>query len=130
VASNTESRQLGDLTVDAPARFRDTGETPAPGSAETRGRRSVRIDGAIAGPVRFPEKLPEEAFYRFAYPMMYLSRRLEERLLELFQKGYVRGTVTISVGNEATALGMALPFRPGPARGTSITATRRIAGSR
>jgi len=114
VASNTESRQLGDLTVDAPGRFRETGETSVSrGTAETLGRRFVRIDGAVAGPVRFPEKLPEEAFYRFAYPVMYLSRRLEERLLELFQKGYVRGTVTISVGNEATTVGMSLPFRPG-----------------
>ena len=114
MASNTESRRLGDLTVDAPARPRDTGKSSvSPGTAETFRRRSLRIDGSIAGPVRFPEKLSEEAFYRFAYPMMYLSRRLEERLLELFQKGYVRGTVTISVGNEATTVGMALPFRPG-----------------
>jgi 2-oxoisovalerate dehydrogenase E1 component len=44
---------------------------------------------------------------------MYLSRRLEERLFELYQKGYVRGTVTMSIGNEATAVGMSLPFRPG-----------------
>ena len=44
---------------------------------------------------------------------MYLSRRLDERLLELFQKGYVRGTVTQGTGNEATAVAMALPFRPG-----------------
>lgn len=44
---------------------------------------------------------------------MYLSRRLEERLFDLFQKGYVKGTVTISIGNEATAVGMAAPFRPG-----------------
>jgi len=44
---------------------------------------------------------------------MYLSRRLEERLFELYQKGYVRGTVTMGIGNEATAVGMSLPFRPG-----------------
>lgn len=44
---------------------------------------------------------------------MRLSRRMEERLIELFEKGYVKGTVTISMGNEATAIGMALPFRPG-----------------
>ena len=44
---------------------------------------------------------------------MLLSRRLEQRLLELFQKGYVKGTVTISVGNEATAIGAAMPWRPG-----------------
>lgn len=62
--------------------------------------------------VRFPERLPQEAFYRVAYPLMLLSRRLEERLLELFQKGYVKGTVTISIGNEATTVGMSIPFRP------------------
>ena len=44
---------------------------------------------------------------------MYLSRRLEERLFELYQKKYVRGTVTISIGNEATTVGMAMPLRPG-----------------
>src|SRR5271166_1893115 len=44
---------------------------------------------------------------------MFHSRCLEDRLLELFQKGYVKGTVTSSAGNEATAIGMSLPFRPG-----------------
>ena len=43
---------------------------------------------------------------------MLLSRRLEQRILELFQKGSVKGTVTISIGNEATTLGMSLPLRP------------------
>ncbi len=43
---------------------------------------------------------------------MLLSRRLEEQLVELFQKGLVRGTVTLSIGNEATTIGMALPLRP------------------
>ncbi len=52
-------------------------------------------------------------FYAFGYPLMLLSRRLEERLLELFQKGYVKGTVTMSAGNEATAVGMTMPLRPG-----------------
>ena len=44
---------------------------------------------------------------------MLLSRRIEQRLLELFQKGYVKGTVTFSTGNEATAVGMSMPLRPG-----------------
>ncbi|MFZ5830169.1 MAG: dehydrogenase E1 component subunit alpha/beta [Planctomycetota bacterium] len=57
--------------------------------------------------------MTEEAFYALIYPQMLLARRLEERILELFQKGYVKGTVTISIGNEATALPMTLPFRPG-----------------
>jgi 2-oxoisovalerate dehydrogenase E1 component len=63
--------------------------------------------------VRWPHRLGRESFYRAAYPLMFLSRRLEERLLELFQKGYVKGTVTMSFGNEATALGMSMPLRPG-----------------
>ena len=61
----------------------------------------------------YPNKLSQEAFYPLAYRVMYLSRRMEELLLELFQKGYVKGTVTMSWGNEATAAGMALPLRPG-----------------
>jgi 2-oxoisovalerate dehydrogenase E1 component len=62
---------------------------------------------------RYPVKLSREALYAVAYPVMLLSRRLEERLSELFEKGYVKGTVTMSAGNEATALGMSLPLRPG-----------------
>ena len=38
---------------------------------------------------------------------------MEEKLLELFQKGYVKGTVTIGIGNEVTAVGMTMPLRPG-----------------
>ncbi|MDO5576427.1 MAG: thiamine pyrophosphate-dependent enzyme [Fibrobacter sp.] len=44
---------------------------------------------------------------------MYLSRRMEEKFKELFRKGYVKGTVIISIGNEATSVGMSLPFRHG-----------------
>ena len=65
------------------------------------------------GEVRYPAKLTREVFYPLAYRVMYHSRRLEEQLLELFQKGYVKGTVTSSNGNEATAVGMSIPFRPG-----------------
>ena len=56
---------------------------------------------------------PARRSHLAAYPLMLRSRRLEERILELFQKGYVKGTVTISVGNEATTIGAAMPFRPG-----------------
>ena len=63
--------------------------------------------------VRWPQRLGREALYQVAYPVMFLSRRLEERLLELFQKGYVKGTVASSAGNEATAIGMSIPLRPG-----------------
>ena len=68
---------------------------------------------ALAGVARFPERLQPDMLYVTAYRAMYLSRCLEERLLELFHKGYVKGTVTTSDGNEATAAGMALPLRPG-----------------
>jgi 2-oxoisovalerate dehydrogenase E1 component len=70
-------------------------------------------DGASVEIARWPLRLDRESFYRAAYPLMLLSRRLEDRLLELFQKGYVKGTVTSSAGNEATALGMTMPLRPG-----------------
>ncbi len=63
--------------------------------------------------VRWPQRLTPEAFYPVAYSLMLLSRRLEQRLIELFQKGYVKGTVTTSLGNEATSVGMAMPLRPG-----------------
>ena len=77
---------------------------------------ALRIDAAgpiAAQVVRFPQRLSQPEFYGAAYPLMFLSRRMEERLLELFQKGYVKGTVTISSGNEATAVGMTMPLRPG-----------------
>ncbi len=63
--------------------------------------------------VRWPQRIAREACYRAAYPTMLLSRCLEQRILELFQKGYVKGTVTSSAGNEAAAFGMAMPLRPG-----------------
>jgi len=75
-----------------------------------------RLDAAhrdIPEIVRYPQRLAQPEFYKAAYPLMLLSRRVEERILELFQKGYVKGTVTMSAGNEATAVGMALPLRPG-----------------
>ncbi len=80
------------------------GDTPSPVGV---------VDRGIAEVVRFPQRLAQGDFYRLAYPLMLLSRRIEERLLELFQKGYVKGTVTMSAGNEATAAGMTMPLRPG-----------------
>ncbi len=65
------------------------------------------------GYCRFPERLSREQFLTLAYPRMFLARRLEERLLDLFHKGYVKGTVTLGIGNEATAVGMTMPLRPG-----------------
>ena len=57
--------------------------------------------------------MSREQFYPVAYYYMYLSRQMDEKFKELFRKGYVKGTVIISIGNEATTVGMALPFRPG-----------------
>ena len=85
-------------------------------SAAAHGASMLRIDpehGQVVGLARWPERLSRETFHLAAYPLMLRSRRLEERILELFQKGYVKGTVTISVGNEATTIGAAMPFRPG-----------------
>lgn len=62
---------------------------------------------------RYPERIDRKAFYPVAYRYMYLSRTMEERLVELFRKGHVKGTVIISIGGEATTVGMAMPFRPG-----------------
>ncbi len=79
------------------------------------GGATQRIDAghAAADAARYPQRLSQAEFYAAAYPLMLLSRRMEERMLELFQKGYVKGTVTISIGNEATAAGMTLPLRSG-----------------
>ncbi len=41
-----------------------------------------------------------------------MSRKLEEKIIELYKKRYVKGTVTLGVGNEATAVGMSMPLRP------------------
>lgn len=79
-------------------------------------RTGARIDAGrrdAAEVLRFPQRLTQPEFYTAAYPLMLLSRRLEDRLMELFQKGYVKGTVTTSAGNEATAVGMTMPLRPG-----------------
>lgn len=80
------------------------------GPASMDGRSAAELAPRLP---RYPRRLARDAFYGVFYPLAYLSRRLEERLLELFEKGYVKGTVTISIGNEATALGMTMPLRPG-----------------
>jgi 2-oxoisovalerate dehydrogenase E1 component len=75
-----------------------------------------RIDAGrrtIPEVVRFPQRLSQPDFLAVAYPLMLLSRRMEERLLELYQKGYVKGTVTLGDGNEAAATGFAMPLRSG-----------------
>ncbi len=101
----------------------DTPETGVPVSVR-RGRTSdvrrigglSRVDAThrdIPEILRYPQRLTQPEFYKAAYPLMLLSRRMEDRIMELFQKGYVKGTVTTSAGNEATAVGMTMPLRPG-----------------
>ncbi len=68
---------------------------------------------AIPEIARFPQRLSEPEFLGRGLPADVSLRRMEERLLELFQKGYVKGTVTMGDGNEATAVGFAMPLRPG-----------------
>ena len=63
--------------------------------------------------VRWPQRMTEAEFYATAYPLMYLSRHLDERMEELFKKGYTKGTVTTGIGNEATSTGMIMPLRAG-----------------
>ncbi|MGA2796129.1 MAG: thiamine pyrophosphate-dependent enzyme [Thermoguttaceae bacterium] len=63
--------------------------------------------------VRWPQRMTEGEFYATAYPLMYLSRHLDERMEELFKKGYTKGTVTTGIGNEATSTGMTMPLRAG-----------------
>lgn len=89
------------------------GNGPWVDGAFSRIARQVADRRSTPGIVRFPERLSHEEFYTVAYPLMFLSRRIEERMVELYKKGYVKGTVTTGAGNEATALGIALPFRPG-----------------
>lgn len=75
-----------------------------------------RFDSARTPPhrlVRYPQRLTLAEFYSTAYPLMFLSRHLDERMEELFKKGYAKGTVTTGIGNEATAVGMIMPLRPG-----------------
>jgi 2-oxoisovalerate dehydrogenase E1 component len=61
---------------------------------------------------RYPGTLPKNEFLPVAYRWMYLSRKLEEKIHELYKKRYVKGTVTLGVGNEATSVGMSMPLRP------------------
>jgi 2-oxoisovalerate dehydrogenase E1 component len=63
--------------------------------------------------IKYPDRMAKKEFYPVAYKWMVLSRKTEEKLRELFKKRYVKGTVTLGLGNEATAVGMSLPLRRG-----------------
>ena len=62
---------------------------------------------------RFPERMAREVFLPVAYAFMRLSRRMEERIFELYRQGLVKGTVTQGIGCEAASIGAAMPLRPG-----------------
>jgi 2-oxoisovalerate dehydrogenase E1 component len=57
--------------------------------------------------------MDQDSLYQVAYNYMYLSRKMETKIKELFKKGHVKGTVILSPGNEATTVGMTIPFRGG-----------------
>lgn len=62
---------------------------------------------------RYPGQLTETQFLPLAYRAMFLSRVMEEVLVDLYHKGYVKGTVALGKGNEATAAAIGLSLRPG-----------------
>lgn len=116
LSSALPASPMGEPPVAAPGGVAPRAEAAALSSeAAAAAGRSLRFDPAERSGLwpRFPHRLEREAFYAAAYPLIYRSRRLEERLIELFRKGYVKGTVTISIGNEGTAVPMAMPIRPG-----------------
>jgi TPP-dependent pyruvate/acetoin dehydrogenase alpha subunit len=47
-----------------------------------------------------------------AYQKMFLCRSFEERCAELFRKDYIRGSLHLSTGQEAVAVGTGLALRP------------------
>jgi len=67
----------------------------------------------ISSVPRFPSRMEKKDLYPSAYQWMILSQKMDEKFGELFRKRYVKGTVTQGLGNEATAVGMGLPLRPG-----------------
>ncbi|MCL2688305.1 MAG: thiamine pyrophosphate-dependent enzyme [Chitinispirillia bacterium] len=71
------------------------------------------MDAVFSDIARFPRRLDKSEFYITAYPAMYTARQLDNRFKELFRKGLVKGTVIIAAGNEASSVGMAMPFTPG-----------------
>lgn len=46
------------------------------------------------------------------YRLMWLIRRFDERVMELFGQGWIQGTAHACVGQEATAVGACAPLRP------------------
>ncbi len=57
--------------------------------------------------------MEKHRFLPTAYSAMYCTRKLDDIFVDLFKNGKVKGTVTLSTGNEASAIGMMAPFRPG-----------------
>jgi len=116
-AGKAQSAQNFAATTNVPPQVAPTSNDAPPLTRVGSGLRRIDTAHTLAAPAapsgQFPNLLSKEQLYRSAYPWMYQSRRLEDRLLELFARGQVKGTVTSSSGNEATAAGAALAFRPG-----------------
>jgi len=113
VSSSHDGELLGAIRSKAETTCLNAPSTAAGLKTSTGAVELGSSDRLVLAVERFPRRLTEAEFYAVAYPVMFFSRSLEARLLELFHKGYVKGTVTQSTGNEATAVGMALPLRPG-----------------
>lgn len=88
-----------------------SGPARLPSSVAPRSRRTLLAQWLAAA--RFPGSLERNELLALAYRFMFLSRTLEQKLLELYSKGYVKGTVTSGAGAEAAATAAALAFRPG-----------------
>ncbi|MCS7238882.1 MAG: thiamine pyrophosphate-dependent enzyme [Thermoguttaceae bacterium] len=71
------------------------------------------VNNPLVSLARFPGRLERAQFLPIAYRAMFLSRVLEEILVDLYHKGYVKGTVALGRGNEATATAIGLSLRPG-----------------
>ena len=115
MASHTDIKRSGKSATGRRPLPTDAGHVASKDSLLVGGvhARSDFVGRHLPEVVRFPQRLSQVEYYAAAYPLMLLSRRMEERLLDLFKKGYVKGTVTDSWGNEATAVGMTMPLRSG-----------------
>lgn len=115
MASHTDIKRSGTPSTGRRPLPTDAGRVASKDSLLVGGvrARSDFVGRHLPEVVRFPQRLSQAEYYVAAYPLMLLSRRMEEQLLDLFKKGYVKGTVTDSWGNEATAVGMTMPLRAG-----------------
>jgi len=74
--------------------------------------------------IQFPQRMTKEELIPSAYYHMYRCRVVEDRIVELYRNRQVKGTVTLSTGNEASAVGMASQSRRLPAAQASAKLSR------